>query len=73
MFEELNLIAFQYLKILSIIIFLIVFLSLTIIFKIFSGSDIENIEAVFTKDNVMQKIIRKSLNILRKFLPKSKD
>ena len=69
--EELNLIVFQNLKALSIIVFLIIFLILTIIFRVFTVSDIENIEALFSRDNIMHKIIRRSLNFLKKFLYKS--
>lgn len=69
--EELNLIVFQNLKALSIIVFLIIFLILTIIFRVFTVSDIENIEALFSRDSIMHKTIRRSLNFLKKFLYKS--
>lgn len=66
MFRSLGLSFFQNFEILLIALFIIIYLSLNIIFKIIITSDIENIEAFFYKESKMNQIIRKVLNLLKK-------
>ncbi|MFX1409541.1 MAG: polysaccharide biosynthesis C-terminal domain-containing protein [Promethearchaeota archaeon] len=57
---------FQNFEILSIGLFIIIYLSLNIIFKVITTSDIENIEAFFYKESKMNQIIRKILKFLKR-------
>jgi len=62
-----NLLFFQKFEILTLITFIFIFIFLTLAFKIFSIDDIENIEALFKRDNIIHKLIRRGLNVLKKF------
>jgi len=65
-FISLGLSFFQNFEVLLIGLFIFIYLSLNIIFKVITTSDIENIEAFFYKDTKMNQIIRKVLNFLKK-------
>ncbi|MHA1294764.1 MAG: oligosaccharide flippase family protein, partial [Promethearchaeota archaeon] len=66
----LNLTIFEHFQFISLGLFLVLFFSLIVISGIFSQSDIENIEAFFNRDNLLHKIIRKGLNILKRVMRK---
>ncbi|MFX1303256.1 MAG: hypothetical protein ACFE9X_07850 [Promethearchaeota archaeon] len=66
--EALNLLIFQNLNFFSLMTFLLTFLFLNYIFKIFSKSDVESIERFFEKDTFLHKIIRKMLRFLKKII-----
>ena len=59
---------FKNFQFLSIAVFLIMFLLLNIIFKIFSITDIEMVEEFFSKQTRVNKIIRKGTKLLKKFI-----
>ncbi|MHA1438545.1 MAG: hypothetical protein ACTSPD_13310, partial [Promethearchaeota archaeon] len=61
---------FEHFQFISLGLFLVLFFSLIVISGIFSQSDIENIEAFFNRDNLLHKIIRKGLNILKRVMRK---
>ena len=66
--EKINLSFFRYLNMPSLGLFLFIFLSITIILKIFTHSDIEKIESLFIKDNFSHRFIRKGLKISKKIM-----
>ncbi|MFW9988144.1 MAG: lipopolysaccharide biosynthesis protein [Candidatus Odinarchaeota archaeon] len=63
-----NLPIFKYLNLVNLIIFVTIFLLLNIIFKIFTKSDIEYIERLFTKDKISHKYMNKLLRFIKRFL-----
>lgn len=66
--KGLNLLFLETFNFLSLGVFVIIYLVLILIFRIFTRSDIDILEAFFHKDTFLQKVIRKGLNILRKFV-----
>ncbi len=64
----LNLPIFMNLHILKIFVFTIIFLTLIILFKIFSKKDLENMESLFTKDKFLHKNIRRFIQFLKRFV-----
>jgi len=66
--QSFNLSFFESFNFLSFGIFLLIYLILNIVFKIFNKSDIENIESLFNKDNFTHKSIRKGLKLLKKVI-----
>lgn len=66
--NKLNLSFFQYFNLPSLCLFLIVFISMMILSKVFTRSDIEKIELIFVKDSFPHRFIRKGLKILKKFV-----
>lgn len=66
--ESLNLHIFRYLNFSSILVFTLIFISLTILFKVLTSDDIENVEVFFNKDNFIHKSMRKGLSILKKII-----
>ncbi|MFX1592155.1 MAG: lipopolysaccharide biosynthesis protein [Promethearchaeota archaeon] len=63
-----NLLIFEHLNLLDLLTFVVVFFLLNRTFKIFTKSDIEYIEKLFTKDKISHKYINKLLRFLKKFL-----
>ena len=66
--KNLNLSFFQYFSLPSLWIYFMIFLSSMIVFKIFTKSDIEKIESIFSKDNFSHRLIRIGLKISKKFV-----
>ncbi|KKN66590.1 hypothetical protein LCGC14_0470050 [marine sediment metagenome] len=66
--QNINLMSFQYFNPLSLGIFLLFFIILSIILRVVTISDIETLESLISKDSFSHKIIRKSLSISKKFL-----
>ena len=66
--EKINLSFFQYLNLPSLGLYLLIFLGIIIVLKIFTHSDIEKIESIFIKDNFSHRFIRKGLKISKKFV-----
>jgi len=64
--ETIYLSYFKNFQFLSLFLFLIIFLFLNIIFKIFTVSDIELVEAFFSKKTFINKIIGKGTKLLKK-------
>ena len=64
----LNLQIFRYFNLISLAVFFLSFLFLVFLFKVFNSTDIENIKALFNKDNFIHKSIRRGLRILNKFV-----
>lgn len=65
---NLNLLVFKYLPFLSISTFIIIFVFLNIILKIFSRKDIEYLELIFNREKKFDRLIRKSLRFLKKLI-----
>ncbi|MFX1355720.1 MAG: lipopolysaccharide biosynthesis protein [Promethearchaeota archaeon] len=65
---NLNLLFFQNLQIMSLISFLIIFLLLNRLIKIFSPKEIEALETLLTSDKIQHRIIQKILKMLKKIL-----
>ncbi|MBY8982306.1 MAG: oligosaccharide flippase family protein [Candidatus Lokiarchaeota archaeon] len=63
-----NLSIFKYLNLLNLLIYVIIFLLLNITFKIFTKSDLDYIEMLFTKDRLSHKYVNKLLRFLKRFL-----
>ena len=66
--NALNLQYFQNFQFLSLGVFLLIFIFLIICFKTFSIADIEYLEFIFNRDNIIDKFIRKGLTVLKKFM-----
>lgn len=66
--KMLNLSFFQYFHLPSLCLYLIIFIILIIAFKILTRSDIEKIDSIFIKDSLPHRLIRKGLNISKKFV-----
>ena len=66
--QNLNLLLFTNLQILSLLFFLIIFTVLNLLFKIFTKKDIKNLESFFDKDKKLHYLIKKCLNIFKRFL-----
>ncbi len=66
--ESLNLLFFSKLNLISISLFILTFLCLIIIFRVFTTKDIEYIEAFFDKSTGLHIFIRKCMNILKKIV-----
>ena len=66
--QNLDMMFFKYFNPLSFGTFLISFIILSIFFKVITISDVEILEAFFTRDSFSHKIIRKSLTFSKKFL-----
>ncbi len=66
--RNLNLMIFQYFNPLSFGVFLLLYLSLNVLFKVVTVSDIEILESFFTKDSYLHKILRKIFSVSKKFL-----
>ncbi|MHA2338400.1 MAG: lipopolysaccharide biosynthesis protein [Candidatus Hodarchaeales archaeon] len=67
-FETLNLPLLKHLPFLSLLVFLLIFLTLNIIFKIITKTDIGYIENFFVKDTYKHKIMRSGLRTLKKIV-----
>ncbi len=67
-FQFLNLSLFNNFDFLTLLTFLILFLVLTVISKGFSTDDIENLETLFNKNNIIHKLIRRGLKALKKVM-----
>jgi O-antigen/teichoic acid export membrane protein len=65
---NLNLPIFKHLNLLNLLIFVVIFLLLTIIFKTFTKIDLEHIEMLFTKEKISHKYINMLLRFLKRFL-----
>ena len=65
---NINLPLFKRLNLLNLLIFVIIFVLLTIIFKTFTKADLEHIEMLFTKDTISHKYINKLLRFVKRFL-----
>jgi len=65
---NLNLLIFQKFNIFTLIIFLAIFISLNIIFKVFTHSDIQTIESLMNKDIYTHRIVRRGLSLLKKIV-----
>jgi len=66
--ESLNLHLIRHLKFSSIIVFVLFYLLLIILFKVLTSDDIENIEVFFNRDNILHKLIRKGLKVLKRII-----
>lgn len=53
---------------LTLLTFLIIFFLMTIVMKIFTVDDIKNIEALFNKNNIIHRLIRRGLKVLKKVI-----
>jgi len=68
--KSLNLLIFQEMNFLALGLFLIVFLSSTIIFKTFVREDIQNLDNLFSTDKRLHRITKSVLRILKKIVRK---
>ena len=66
--ESLNLHLIRHFKFSSIIVFVLFYLLLIILFKVFTSEDIENLEVFFNRDNTLHKFIRKGLKLLKRII-----
>ncbi|MFW9772365.1 MAG: polysaccharide biosynthesis C-terminal domain-containing protein [Candidatus Thorarchaeota archaeon] len=66
--KNLHLLFLQDFQFLTLITFLILFFLFLILLDIFSATDLTNLESIFSKDNFIDKIIRKSLRLLKKVI-----
>ncbi len=66
--QNLNLLFFKNLNVLGLISFLIIYLILNILFKIFSPKEIEILEALLSSDKFQYRFIKKFLKFLKKIL-----
>lgn len=63
-----NFVIFQNLDFLPLVLFWIIFLLLTIVFKIFTKRDINSLEGLFEKNKRLNNFIKKQLRILKKIV-----
>ncbi len=68
MLEALHLSFFKSIPFLSICVFLIIYLALNIILKIINRRDLEYVEAFFDRDTFVNKILRKSLRLIKRIM-----
>jgi O-antigen/teichoic acid export membrane protein len=68
--EFLHLSFLNHIQFLSILIFLILFLSLNIVLKIINKANIEYVEAFLAKETLMNKILKKGLKYLKRIVKK---
>lgn len=66
--KSLHLLFLQDFQFLTLIVFLILFFSFLILLDIFSATDLTNLESIFNRDNFIDKIIRKSLKLLKRVI-----
>lgn len=66
--NNLNLLIFKHLPILSIIIFLVIYMTMNILLKVFSYQDLIYIEEMFNKENRLHTLIRRILNFFKRIL-----
>ena len=64
--KKLNLLFFQDFYFLSLIIFIFIFILLSVIFKVFTKNDIENLKGFFNKEKKLHRFSIKVLKILKK-------
>jgi len=64
-YQSLNLLYFKHFPLLSLLTFLLIFLVLNLVFKIFTKKDAEYLDMLFTKEKISHKIIRKLLKKLK--------
>ncbi len=64
---NLNLLFFQNFNVFSITLFVLIYLASIILFRIFTRSDIENLEALFYKTSFTYRVIRRVLYFLKRF------
>lgn len=67
-FQGLNLSILKNLKLIAVSLYILVFLILNVIFKIFSKKDIEYLEAIFEKDKKVFLMVKKGLNLFKRYL-----
>lgn len=70
--KTLNLLFFEEINFLAVLIFIMMLFILTFSFKIFSYEDLESIEKLFEGKNRLKKIINKFLKLLKKIIRKKK-
>lgn len=64
--QYLNLLFFQHSNLLSLIIFVLIFIFLNVIFKVLTTKDIENLQIFFNKEKKIHRFGNKVLNLLKR-------